>query len=140
MESILKSVLHYYFNSPFLMFSTIITGCIISSAARKICRDENIGAGLFYFFTKIGSIIGWLSVIGFSCYFSFTLHWYYFLIGIASILTAYILSGFIVTPLQWLSDKFASNYDAIWVIRSYLYYIVSFILLSVGINGLFHYC
>ena len=136
----MDTILNYFFNSPFLMFSIIISGTFISSAARKISEDENLGVGLFYFLTKIGNIIGWLCVIGLSIVFSLTLHWYYFLIGIASILVGILFAGVITHPLQWLSDKFASNYEAIWVIRSYLYYIVSIIFLLVGIKGIIHYC
>ena len=136
----MDTILKFFFDSPFLMFSTIISGTFLSSAARKISEDENLGAGLFYFLTKIGNIIGWLCVIGLSIIFSLTQHWYYFLIGIASILTGIVFTFIITYPLQWLSDKFASNYNAIWVIRSYLYYIVSIIFLLVGIKGIIHYC
>ena len=136
----MDTILNYFFNSPFLMFSIIISGAFFGTAARKISDDDNLGAGLFYFITKVGNVIGWLCVIGLSIVFSLTIQWYYFLIGIASIIVGIILTLIITYPLQWLSEKFASNYEAIWVIRSYFYYIFSIIFLLVGIKGLIHYC
>lgn len=137
----MESFLLYYYSSPFLMFTSIITAIFMSksviSLSNKIDNFE-----LFALVTSLASIVGGIEVTVSAIFLFFKVKWFYLLYALASIAISpliMLIIRCIVQEFSFLFSKDRQPNETTWFIECFLLELITIPLFYMGIFGLYRY-